>query len=108
MLGGRLRVEESEGAAAAAIEVARNLRTTYVLIGTPAKRRGIGRLLGGESLLNRLIDGLPGADIRILGDPSERRPPHPELLKTAGVAAAAAEGGLGLKVCPDRVKSGES
>ena len=92
MLGARLRVAESEDAAAAAIEVARNLRTTYVLIGTPAKRRGIGRLLGGESLLNRLIEGLPGVDIRIVADPSERRPPDQELLKTAGVPGNAAEG----------------
>jgi two-component system sensor histidine kinase KdpD len=92
MLGARLRVEESEDAAAAAIEVARNLRTTYVLIGTPAKRRGIGRLLGGESLLNRLIEGLPGVDIRIVADPSERRPPDQELLKTGGVPGTAAEG----------------
>jgi two-component system sensor histidine kinase KdpD len=92
MLGARLRVEESEDAAAAAIEVARNLRTTYVLIGTPAKRRGIGRLLGGESLLNRLIEGLPGVDIRIVADPSERRPPDQELLKTGGVPGSAAEG----------------
>ncbi len=92
MLGARLRVEESEDAAAAAIEVARNLRTTYVLIGTPAKRRGIGRLLGGESLLSRLIEGLPGVDIRIVADPSERRPPDQELLKTAGVPGNAAEG----------------
>lgn len=94
MLGARLRVAESEDAAAAAIEVARNLRTTYVLIGTPAKRRGIGRLLGGESLLNRLIEGLPGVDIRIVADPSERRPPDQELLKTAGVQGTAAEGDL--------------
>ncbi len=65
-----------------------------MLIGTPAKRRGIGRLLGGESLLNRLIEGLPGVDIRIVADPSERRPPDQELLKTAGVQATAAEGDL--------------
>src|SRR5258707_5086145 len=65
MLGARLRVEESEDAAAAAIQDARNLRTTYVLIGTPAKRRGVGRLLGGESLLNKVIGGLPGGGIKI-------------------------------------------
>ena len=44
MLGARLRVEEAEDVAAAAIATARELGSTYVLIGTPSARRGIGRL----------------------------------------------------------------
>ena len=92
MLGAHLQVEEGEDVAAVAIEVARALGTTYVLIGTPAKRHGIGRLLGGASLLSRLLEGLPGVDIRIVADPSVRRPPDQELLKTGGVPGRAAEG----------------
>ncbi len=78
MLGARLRVEESEDVAEAAIAVARELGTTYVLIGTPPRRRGIGRLrLGGgeaqHSLLDRLLRELPGVDVRIVADPTLRR-----------------------------------
>src|ERR1700730_1595922 len=43
MLGARLRVEEGEDVAAVAIEVARALGSTYVLMGTPSQRRGVGR-----------------------------------------------------------------
>jgi two-component system sensor histidine kinase KdpD len=92
MLGAHLQVEEGEDVSAVAIEVARALGTTYVLIGTPAKRNGISRLLGGASLLSRLLEGLPGVDIRIVADPSVRRPPDQELLKTGGVPGRAAEG----------------
>jgi two-component system, OmpR family, sensor histidine kinase KdpD len=76
MLGAPLHVEEGEDAAALAIEQARRLGTTYVLIGTPRVRRGLGRLLGGgDSLLGRLIEDLPGVDIRIVSDPSLRDSP---------------------------------
>jgi two-component system, OmpR family, sensor histidine kinase KdpD len=93
MLGARLHVEEGEDVAAVAVDLARRLGTTYVLIGTPAPRRGLSRLLpAGESLLARLLEGLPGGDIRIVADPSRRRPPDQELLKTGGVPGTAAEG----------------
>jgi two-component system sensor histidine kinase KdpD len=77
MLGARLRVEEGEDAAAVAISVARELGATYVLIGTPSARRGIGRLglRGGGldgSLLGRLLRELPGVDVRIVADPTLR------------------------------------
>jgi two-component system sensor histidine kinase KdpD len=78
MLGVRLRVEESDDVAAATINAARELGSTYVLIGTPASTRGIGRLrLGGNegagrSLLDRLLRELPGVDIRIVADPTLR------------------------------------
>jgi two-component system, OmpR family, sensor histidine kinase KdpD len=75
MLGARLRVEEGEDVAAVAIRVARELGTTYVLLGSPHKRRGLARLGRGgrESLLMRLLDGLPGVDVRIVADPTLRR-----------------------------------
>jgi two-component system, OmpR family, sensor histidine kinase KdpD len=82
MLGARLRVEEGEDVAAVAIGVARELGITYLLLGTPAERRGLSRLgwraPGGSpsdrSLLMRLLRGLPGVDVRIVADPSLRRP----------------------------------
>jgi two-component system sensor histidine kinase KdpD len=73
MLGAHLIVEEGEDIATVAIETARNLRTTYVLIGTPVGRRGMRRF--GESLLDRLLKELPGVDIRVVADPALRRDP---------------------------------
>ncbi len=70
MLGARLRVEEGEDVAAAAISLARSLGSTYVLIGAPAQPRGLRRL--NDSLLTRLLRGLPGVDIRIVTDPTLR------------------------------------
>jgi two-component system sensor histidine kinase KdpD len=77
MLGARLRVEEGEDVAAVAVSAARELGATYVLIGTPSARRGIGRLgLRGSgldgSLLGRLLRELPGVDVRIVADPTLR------------------------------------
>ncbi len=71
MLGVRLRVEEGEDVADVAIAVAHSIGATYVLMGTPAQRRGLGRL--GDSLLTRLLRGLPGVDVRIVADPGLRR-----------------------------------
>jgi two-component system sensor histidine kinase KdpD len=76
MLGARLRVEEGEDVAAFAISTARALGSTYVLMGAPAPRRGLGRL--NDSLLTRLLRGLPGVDIRIVADPTLRRQGHEE------------------------------
>jgi two-component system, OmpR family, sensor histidine kinase KdpD len=75
MLGARLRVEEGEDVAAVAIALARELGTTYVLMGVPAPRRGLRRLgstVTDRSLLARLLRGLPGVDIRIVADPTQR------------------------------------
>ncbi|MHB8531726.1 MAG: histidine kinase [Solirubrobacteraceae bacterium] len=75
MVGARMRVEEAEDPAAALIEAARQLGSTYVLIGTPPPRRGLGRLRGSaDGLIGRLLDGLPGVDIRVVADPALRRP----------------------------------
>ena len=72
MLGARLRVEEDGDVAAAAIRTARSLRSTYVLMGTPAEPRGLSRLGSERSLLMRLIRGLPGVDVRVVADPTRR------------------------------------
>jgi len=84
MLRARLRIEEGEDVAEVAIEIARTLGSTYVMMGTPPPRGGLGRLSrragapggGGTpdlSLLTRLLRGLPGVDVRIVADPTLRR-----------------------------------
>ncbi len=77
MLGARMRVEEGEDVAAVAIRVARELGSTYVLMGTPSPRRGLARLgsRADRSLLSRILDGLPGVDVRVVADPTLRRGP---------------------------------
>jgi two-component system sensor histidine kinase KdpD len=70
MLGARLLVEEGDDVAAVAIETARRLGITYVLMGAPSARRGIKRFR--EPLITRLLDGLPGVDVRIVADPTLR------------------------------------
>jgi two-component system sensor histidine kinase KdpD len=66
VLGAHLLVEEGEDIAEAAIRVARDRGSTYVLMGTPAPRRGLRRLT--DSLPTRLLNGLPGVDVRIVAD----------------------------------------
>ena len=75
MLGARLVVEEGEDVAAVAIEAARRLASTYVLMGAPAPRRGLKRF--SEPLVIRLLEGLPGVDVRIVADPTQREEGHP-------------------------------
>jgi two-component system sensor histidine kinase KdpD len=94
MLGARLHVEEGEDVAAVAIGLVRELGATYVLMGTPAPPRGLGRLSGsisGQSLLARLLAGLPGVDIRLVADPSLRRSTgaHEESASVGGSSGAA-------------------
>jgi two-component system, OmpR family, sensor histidine kinase KdpD len=75
MLGASLRVEEGEDVAGVAIEIARALASTYVIMGTPAPRRGLGRLgrtAFERSLLGRILRELPGVDVRIVADPTLR------------------------------------
>ncbi len=66
VLGAHLLVEEGDDVAEAAIRVARDRGTTYVLMGTPGPRRGWRRL--SDSLPTRLLRGLPGVDVRIVAD----------------------------------------
>ncbi len=74
MLGAQLRVQEGEDVAEVAIDLARSLGTTYVFIGAPSERRGLGRFGAGSerSLLMRLVRGLPGVDVRVVADPALR------------------------------------
>ncbi len=68
VLGARLLVEEGDDVAAVAAAVAGERGTTYVLIGQPRVRRGLGRLR--ESMVERLIRKLPGVDVRVVADRS--------------------------------------
>ncbi|HEY6781098.1 MAG TPA: universal stress protein [Thermoleophilaceae bacterium] len=71
LLGARLHVEEGEDLVEVAARVAAERRITYVIMGEPRRRRGLGRLR--ESLPERLVRGLPGVDLRIVADHARER-----------------------------------
>ncbi|HXS43990.1 MAG TPA: histidine kinase [Solirubrobacteraceae bacterium] len=66
VLGARLIVEEHDDVAEAAARVARERGSTYVMLGTPSPRRGLGRL--GDPLPMRLARLLPDVDVRMVAD----------------------------------------
>jgi two-component system sensor histidine kinase KdpD len=66
MLGAHLLVEEGDDVAQVAGRVARERGTTYIQMGPPAPRRGLGRL--AEPLPMRLLRELPDVDVRIVAD----------------------------------------
>jgi hypothetical protein len=106
MLGARLRVEESEDEAAAAIAVARALGSTYILLAAPARRGRLARIGRGSDLLSRLLAGLPGVDVRVVADPTLRAPARPEEeIPYAGLAGERGEGDS--PVAPDGAHGAE-
>jgi two-component system, OmpR family, sensor histidine kinase KdpD len=70
LLGASVLVEEGDDVTEIAARVARERRSTYVLVGTPAPRTGLRRL--SAPLTDRLLRALPGVDIRIVADRSKR------------------------------------
>ena len=70
MLGARLIVEESDELARTIAEVAKRQRTTYILIGRSRPAHGPGRLR--TPLPQRLMELLPGVDVRIVADRAQR------------------------------------
>ncbi len=79
MLGAGLRVSEGDDVAAATVAVARELGSTYLLMGSPTQRRGLGRFAARSgadgpdpSVLMRLLRELPGVDVRVVADPTLR------------------------------------
>lgn len=70
VLGANMIVEESDNVPAAVAEVARRQRTTYILMGAPRPRRGIARLR--TPLPQRLMELLPGVDVRMVADRGRR------------------------------------
>ncbi len=67
ILGATFIVEEGDDVADTAARVAAERGTTYLLIGQPHPRAGLGRLR--ESLTDQLVRKLSGIDIRIVADP---------------------------------------
>jgi two-component system sensor histidine kinase KdpD len=65
-LGAHLLVEEGHDVAETAARVGAQRGTTYVLIGEPRSARGLRRF--GVSLPERLLQEMPGVDIRIVAD----------------------------------------
>jgi two-component system, OmpR family, sensor histidine kinase KdpD len=71
VLGAHLLVERGEDVAVVAQRVAHERGTTYVLMGTP-KPRGALRRLTQPALPFRLLELLPGVDLRIVADRTQR------------------------------------
>jgi two-component system sensor histidine kinase KdpD len=73
-LGAHLLVERGDDVAATVKEVAAERGTTYVLMGTPRPRGPLARL-ARPALPVRLIQLLPGVDLRIVADRARREQP---------------------------------
>jgi two-component system sensor histidine kinase KdpD len=69
-LGAQLLVEESDDLPLAAAEVARRQGATYILLGRSRPARGLARLR--TPLPQRLMELLPGVDVRIVADRARR------------------------------------
>ncbi len=70
VLGAKMLEEESDDLAAAIVETATRRGTTYILVGRSRPARGLGRLR--VPLPQRLMQRLPGVDVRIVADRSGR------------------------------------
>jgi two-component system sensor histidine kinase KdpD len=70
VLGARLIIEESDAVPEAVAEVAHRQRSTYILMGRSRPARGLARLR--TPLPQRLMELLPGVDVRIVADRSRR------------------------------------
>jgi two-component system sensor histidine kinase KdpD len=65
-LGAQLLVEQADDLVDAVVRVARRHGTTYILMGAPSPRRGIGRL--AEPVAGRLVRALPDVDVRLVAE----------------------------------------
>jgi two-component system sensor histidine kinase KdpD len=70
VLDAHLIVEEGDDLVQTVKGVAEERGTTYVLIGTPKRRTGLDRLR--PALSTRLIEALPGVDLRVVADRARR------------------------------------
>ncbi len=66
VLGAHLLIREFDDVVEGVKHVAEERGTTYVLLGSPQPRRGLKRF--SEPLPTRLIEALPGIDVRIVAD----------------------------------------
>ena len=71
VLGAHLLVEHGDDVAAVTQRVAQDRGTTYVLMGTPKPRSALRRLTQ-SALPFRLLELLPGVDLRIVADRTRR------------------------------------
>jgi two-component system, OmpR family, sensor histidine kinase KdpD len=72
VLGAHFLVEPGDNVAEVVERVAQQRGTTYVLLGRPHDSSGLlGRLR--EPLVLQLMRRLPGVDVRVVADRSERR-----------------------------------
>jgi two-component system sensor histidine kinase KdpD len=76
VLGAHLLVEHGDDVALVTQRIANERGTTYVLMGTPAPRSAIRRLTQ-PALPFRLLGLLPGIDLRIVADRSQRTQEQP-------------------------------
>jgi two-component system, OmpR family, sensor histidine kinase KdpD len=76
VLGAHMLIEESDNVPETVAEVARKQGTTYVLLGRSRPARGLARLR--VPLLQRLMELLPGVDVRIVADRSGRAGKEPQ------------------------------
>ena len=72
VLGAHLMIEQGSDLAEVAARVARERGTTYVLIGRPSPRGALRRLTS-QALPIRLMTMLPGVDLRIVANRSQRQ-----------------------------------
>jgi two-component system, OmpR family, sensor histidine kinase KdpD len=70
VLGAHLMIEEGDDVAQTVKEVAEEKGSTYVMIGTPSPRTGLDRFR--PALPTRLLEALPGIDLRVVADRSLR------------------------------------
>jgi two-component system, OmpR family, sensor histidine kinase KdpD len=70
VLGAKMLEEESDDVASAVAKVASRRGTTYILVGRSRPARGLARLR--VPLPQRLMQRLPGVDVRIVADRSQR------------------------------------
>ncbi len=70
VLGARLWIEESDDIPAAVAQIVRDRGSTYILLGRSRPARGLARLR--TPLPQRLMEALPGVDVRIVADRSPR------------------------------------
>jgi len=68
VLGAHLVVEQADDLVDAVVRVARQRGTTYILMGAPTARRGLGRLV--EPVASRLVRALPDIDGRLVAERS--------------------------------------
>ena len=75
VLGAKLFVEPGDDVPDTVARIARDRGTTYILIGRSRPARGLARLC--VPLPQRLLEALPGVDVRIVADRSLRHEKTP-------------------------------